>query len=163
MKYLKKEIMNSSSVEAINDAFRAYKSEFDKVKKKLPRKFIKIFEEHEYFHDAKVPEISISTKYQEVNGPKYKLDPSVIRLMIVDYRDINKKWEICLHKVKHFSCNVNISGDFFKGIEFFCYDEFLQVDDNYFSWEICFSSGCSIKTIFKKLTIKELHATDDKL
>lgn len=144
-----------------NDAFRAYKKEFDVVKKKLPRKFIKIFEEHEYFHDAKVPEISISTRYQEVDGPKYKLDPSVIRLMIVDYRDISRRWEICLHRIKHFSCDVNISGDIFKGIDFFCYDELLQVDDNYFSWEICFSSGCSIKTIFKKLTIQELYATEN--
>lgn len=76
MKYLKKEIMNSSSVEVINDAYRAYNNDFMRVRKKLPKKFINIYEENDYFHDAKVPVISISTKYQEVDGPKYKLDPS---------------------------------------------------------------------------------------
>lgn len=153
MEFLTKENSSKTEIESANDA---YEFEYKKARGYLPKKFLDIYENHNRFHDAKVPEISIITKYKAIYVERYKFDPTIIRLVIIDYLDNNNVWEVNLYKVRSFYSNANFKLDFFKGIEFFMYDEILLLEDEYLSWEIYFSSDTTIKTVFKELKIRKI-------
>lgn len=140
-----------------------YRIEYKKTREKLPKKFVKIYESHECFHDYKVPLISILPQYSSFTyGLKGKNKPSIVRLIFVGYDNNDLVWEIMLGSIKEIACHY--LADFTQHIDCFIYDELLIDEDDNISWEMAFASGFNLKIVFNKLFIRELNKEEaDKL
>ncbi len=160
MKYLTEDIMDFKSGsdvyrEEVITARELYRTEYNKTRKKLPKKFVKIYEENEGFNDFKVPIISFLTEYIYSSYGMIGSKPSNLKLIFIKYDNIGLAWDITIKEIIKYTCNY--SADNPKGdIEDFIYDGFLLEQNGFISWEMQFSSGFNIRVIFKKLDIRRL-------
>lgn len=137
------------------EAIDKYRCEYEKTRLKLPKKFVKIYEENHGFHDAKVPVFSVLTEYWGFNRNSRKSRPSKARFIIVDYDNSKLVWEITIDNILDIAIHcTQMDAPIF--LEHFTNDELLLEQNGYLLWDIFFSSGVEIKLIFKRLEIKEL-------
>lgn len=79
-------------------AYKNYKVEYLEARKRLPKKFINIYETNSGFHDASVPSINILTDYLRFSK---KDEPTRVKFIIEDADDEKKRWELVIEKIKN--------------------------------------------------------------
>jgi hypothetical protein len=131
-----------------NDAL--YTQIYNQVKEKLPKKFVKIYEQHG-FHDWKIGDLNIVE--DKLNCKYTKVEMIVKHVGITYVITFN-----CVSKIL-----INYLNDHFNKAAYFCgidtwgYSEFYQLDNKVFSFEALLVSGSSILIHFRKLEIKRVY------
>lgn len=133
------------------EACRLNHIEYLKARKKLPKKFVSIYEKTGNFDDALVPVISIVT---ENNGP------SKARITFVDCDNHDVAWEVIISNMKEMSSHWRLNMSL--RIDSLIFDELHLEDKDYFSWEMQFSDGLNMKIIFKDINIRQLSQEEIK-
>lgn len=133
-----------------------YSKIFEKVKERLPKKFLKIFMREHGFHDYKLRNFQVI----HVN-PGYK-DPIEILITITNGETT---WNIMYYGIKEF--NVKYTSKpmlfpgkmrvYYDGFDDYGYDEFYEIDENTLSHEILFASGATIFICFNKISISKIE------
>ena len=131
-----------------------YTKVFDKVKNKLPKKFLKIYMKEYGFHDYHIKDFEI---INEKSGYK---DPVTVKIIITN--GINT-WDITYKKIKKIVVNYEQEPDlfpgmgrrFYGGFDDYGFDEFFEIDDKVLSQEILFASDATILIHFEKISIKK--------
>jgi len=147
---------NTEQREIFNEACRLNHIEYNKVKKRLPKQFVDIYEKTAHFDDAIIPNISIVTEGSSFTYRERGDSPSKTRIIIVDYDDYNIAWEILIGSIKEMSSQWTTSFPFYR-IDCFSFDELLIEDKDHISWEIAFSGGLNLRMVFKEISIRELN------
>lgn len=139
-----------------NKNVKEYNILFNKVKCRLSKKFLKIYEKEDNFHDYKLKGISI------IQGKYGFTNP--IRISLVIYNEINT-WQLDYTKIEKISIDYNKVDDipsrtkeFYVGFDDFSYDEVLEVNDKILSHEILFASGTILLIHFNKIFIKKIKS-----
>jgi|GEM_PF-5528866 len=166
MKYFKDEIfellnMGGESGDAeYKNAYRKYMKEYMKAKKKLPQLFTEVYEKIG-FHDALIPQINISIKYQGFNRDDHGNSTS-LELAIHKYSSKKSEWQgwmIVLENIRNLAIAAESERKSPTCIDTFHHDELLLSDNGYVSWEINAIDAC-LKIEFRKLKIRELSESE---
>lgn len=127
---------------------------FKTVKKLLPKKFLRIYEQEYGFHDYELK------NFEVIHGEKGYKDPVSVSIIIANGE---KMWNILYKKIKKISINYQQQPDVLKrkkriyeGFDDYGYDEFFQIDEKTLSHEILFASGSTILVHFEKISINEI-------
>lgn len=131
-----------------------YNEIFKMIKKALPKKFLKIYEQEYGFHDYEL------NNFQVIHGEKGYKDPVALSIVVTNKI---KTWDIMYKKIKKISIHYEQQPDVFnrkkrtyEGFDDYGYDEFLQIDEKTLSHEILFASGATILVHFEKITINKI-------
>lgn len=164
MKYFTDELwrgINSESVEERESAstkwdnnLEEYCQIFEKIKKLLPKKFLKIYMEQEGFHDYNLKNFEI------IHGEIGYRDPVAVSIVITN---TEHTWNISYNKIKKIAINYEQESDIcerkrkkYRGFDDYGYDEFFQIDEKTLSHEILFASGATVLVYFQKISIVEI-------
>jgi hypothetical protein len=123
-----------------------YIKNFEHTKRRLTKKFLKVYENHDGFHDFRFKKLSINNRGRNVG------DPTNIALYIVNRKEVYK---IIYKGVKKFSTGYE-QGAGQRGIDDLCHDELLVVDDKLLSHELLFASGTTMLFWFQKISLEKL-------
>lgn len=164
MRYFTNELWNRVNSESEEERQKAdlqwekndneYYEIFKDVKKLLPKKFLKLYEQEYGFHDYELK------NFEVIHGNKGHIDPVAVSMVITNGEKI---WNIVYKRIKKISINYEQQPDVLKrkkriyeGFDDYGYDEFFQVDEKTLSHEILFASGATILVHFEKISINEI-------
>lgn len=166
MKYFTNELwekINSDSSEIREEAKakwrvnnKEYSQLFEKIKYRLPKKYLKTYLNEHGFHDYKL------IRFEVIHGKSGYKEPVEIRVIITD--SINT-WNIiykCIKKlrVEYMSSPMIMPGkkkEYYDGFDDIGYNEFFEVDERTLSHEILFASGATILIHFEKIMLKRVQ------
>ncbi|MCT8976979.1 hypothetical protein N4T77_10220 [Clostridium sp. CX1] len=166
MKYYTSELwrkLNSDSDEEREDAkkqwtknSKEYGERFEKLKYKLPKRFLQIFMKEYGFHDYYLTDLQIIHE-----TPGYR-NPVKVILTITD---TEKSWNIIYHGIKDIDVKYTSepyvrpgkTKKYYDGFDIYGYNEFNEVDEETLSHEILFASGATILVSFRKISIKKVE------
>lgn len=165
MKYYKKELFTRYNSFITEDAIEAknefkkmdceYIKEFDVVKERLPKTFLKIFTKECWFHDYHLK------NFQIIHGKEGFSNPISVSLQLCNRENA---WEIIYKGVTKVQIDYedenytekNKRREFQYGFDDYLEGEFLQVDDVTISHEMLFASFATILIHFKRISIKRI-------
>jgi hypothetical protein len=157
MKFFTKEVVEEEgSRELWDEACRLRYIEYLKTRKRLPKRFIDVYEKTSAFDDAHMVDISFVTERANFTYGQKRCPPSKIRMILVDYEDQSLVWEILISSINEASVEWVVINDSNAAIDSINYDEWFIEDDTCLSWEINFVGGFNIKIIFKNISIRKL-------
>lgn len=128
---------------------------FQKVKEKLPKRFLEIYGQQYGFHDYELK------KFQIIHGDKGYKDPVAVNIII---SNSEQTWSISYEKIKKIEINYELHPDIFErkrrreymGFDDYGYNEFFEIDERTLSHEILFASGATILVYFEKISINKI-------
>ncbi len=129
--------------------------EYLKAKKRLPKKFIDIYEKTVHFDDDPIPCISIITEWGSFTHGIKGGPPSFIKMVIVDYDNHDLAWEIIISNIKEMTAKWAILPSN-SSIDCIDRDELIVDGDKDVSWELNFVGGLNLKVVFRNIDIREL-------
>ena len=147
MRFFTEDVLNDETRIKFNEACRLNHIEYLKAKKRLPKKFIDIYEKTVHFDDNPIPCISIITENADFTYGLKNCPPSFIRIIIVDYDNNELAWEIIISNIKDMNAKwVIIPG--ISSIDCIDRDELKRDGDKDLSWELNFVGGLNLKVVF---------------
>lgn len=135
---------------------KEYGEEFEKIKHKLPKKFLEIFMEECGFHDYYL------NNFQIIHGNHGYKNPVKV---IITITDTESTWDIIYTGIKEIGVKYVSEPyvrpgkikKYYDGFDTYGYNEFYEVDENNLSHEILFASGATILVCFNKISIKKVE------
>lgn len=157
MKYFTEELcskFNSTDPEKITQVevewkqnIAAYYQVFEGIKERIPKKFLKVYNRNQQFHDYEF------VTFKVFQPKRWAPDPIKIQIIIATGHDA---WIITYKQVSKIIFNFESEQNKYSkrwGIHTWGYDEFLPVNEEYLSHEILFASGANIIVHFKNRLI----------
>ena len=155
MRFFTEDVLGHENREKFNEACRLNHIEYLKAKKKLPKKFVDIYENTVHFDDDPIPCFSIITEWGSFTHGIKGGPPSLIKMVIVDYDNYDLGWEIIISNISEMNAKwVVAPGN--SSIDCIDHDEIIVEGDKDISWELGFVGGLNIRVVFRNIDIREL-------
>lgn len=132
-------------IEAWKNKSKQYWDQFDKIKKKLPQKFVTLFESGQ-LHDSGIESIHLDKVYLK-NAVRVDIN------LVIKFDQM--KGELTHCDVRDFNCNIKDLYEYTNRLEYL-YGEILMNKDGLFVHDFLISNGNEITIKYKSLKWKDL-------
>lgn len=124
---------------------KKYSAYFEKIKNNLPKSFLKVFENNDWFHDFEIVNINL------MNTGKYSPE---VEFQI---KKNNMVYKLKFTGVKKYVVNIPTTQNWLCGILTWGYTEFELNEDNSWVIRILCDFDCEIELLFKRVSITKMN------